>query len=80
VGRLENGQEFDNSKKRGVPFEFTLGEGMVIAGWEEGLLGMREGGERTLVIPPQFGYGSQAIGPIPANATLLFAIELVEVI
>lgn len=80
VGRLENGQEFDSSKKRGVPFEFTLGEGMVIAGWEEGILGMKEGGERTLVIPPQFGYGDRAVGPIPPNSTLLFTVELVEVL
>ncbi len=80
VGRLENGQEFDSSIKRGQPFEFTLGAGMVIAGWEEGILGMKEGGERTLVIPPQFGYGDRAIGPIPPNSTLLFSVELVEVI
>ncbi len=80
VGRLENGQEFDNSKKRGAAFEFELGAGEVIAGWEEGLVGMRVGGERTLVIPPQFGYGSQNVGPIPANSTLLFSIELIEVI
>ncbi len=80
VGRLENGQEFDSSEKRGEPFEFTIGAGQVIAGWEEGLIGMKEGGERTLVIPPQFGYGSQAVGPIPANATLLFSIKLIDVI
>ncbi len=80
IGRLENGQEFDNSKKRGEPFEFTIGAGEVIAGWEEGLIGMKEGGERTLVVPPQFGYGSQAVGPIPPNATLLFSITLIDVI
>lgn len=80
VGRLENGQEFDNSKKRGQAFEFTLGEGEVIAGWEEGILGMRVGGERTLVVPPQFGYGTEGIGPIPGNATLLFSVELLEVL
>lgn len=80
VGRLENGQEFDNSEKRGEPFEFTIGAGEVIAGWEEGLVGMKEGGERTLVIPPQFGYGDQAVGPIPPNATLLFSIKLIDVI
>ncbi len=79
AGRLENGQEFDNSKKRGEPFVFTLGAGQVIAGWEEGILGMKEGGERTLVIPPQFGYGTQAIGPIPPNSTLLFSVELISV-
>jgi len=80
VGRLENGQEFDNSKKRGEPFEFTVGAGQVIAGWDEGLIGMKVGGERTLVIPPQFGYGAQAVGPIPPNSTLLFTIELIEII
>lgn len=79
VGRLTNGQEFDSSKKRGEPFSFTLGEGRVIAGWEQGVLGMKVGGERTLVIPPQLGYGSQNVGPIPANSTLLFSIELLEV-
>lgn len=80
VGRLSNGQEFDNSETRGTPFEFTVGEGRVIAGWEEGLIGMKVGGERTLVIPPQFGYGTQAVGPIPPNATLLFTIKLLEVL
>lgn len=80
VGRLENGQEFDNSEKRSEPFEFTIGAGEVISGWEEGLVGMKEGGERTLVIPPQFGYGNHAVGPIPANATLLFSIKLIDVI
>ncbi len=80
VGRLENGQEFDSSKKRGTPFEFDLGAGQVIAGWEEGLVGMRVGGERTIVVPPQFGYGNQAVGPIPPNSTLIFVIELLEVI
>ncbi len=80
VGRLSNGQEFDSSEKRGEPLEFTLGAGQVIAGWEEGILGMKEGGERTLVIPPQFGYGERGIGPIPGNATLLFSVKLLEVI
>ncbi len=80
VGRLSNGQEFDNSETRGTPFEFTVGAGRVIAGWEEGLIGMKVGGERTLVIPPQFGYGAQAVGPIPPNSTLLFTIKLLEVL
>lgn len=79
IGTLQNGQEFDNSKKRGTPFEFTVGEGMVITGWEEGLLGMKVGGERVLVIPPEKAYGEQGIGPIPGNATLIFAIELLEI-
>ncbi len=80
VGRLTNGQEFDNSEKRGEPFEFTLGAGQVIAGWEEGILGMKEGGERTLVIPPQYAYGERGVGPIPPNATLLFTVKLIEVV
>jgi FKBP-type peptidyl-prolyl cis-trans isomerase len=79
VGRLETGAEFDNSKKRGEPFEFTVGSGQVIKGWDDGLVGMRVGGERILVIPPELAYGEQGIGPIPGNATLVFAIELLEI-
>lgn len=79
VGKLQTGEEFDSSKKRGVPFEFTVGEGRVIAGWEQGLLGMKVGGERILVIPPELAYGDRAIGPIPPNSTLVFSIELIEV-
>lgn len=79
VGTLQNGQEFDNSRKRGEPFEFEVGGGMVIKGWEEGLLGMKTGGQRVLVIPPELAYGDQGIGPIPGGATLVFAIELMEV-
>lgn len=79
VGRLEDGSEFDNSQKRGAPIEFVLGAGQVIAGWEEGILGMKVGGERTLVIPPDKAYGEAGIGPIPPNATLTFTVELVAV-
>jgi FKBP-type peptidyl-prolyl cis-trans isomerase len=79
VGTLENGQEFDNSYKRGQPFSFKVGAGNVIAGWEEGLIGMKQGGQRVLVIPPEKGYGSSGVGPIPANSTLIFSIELVEI-
>jgi len=79
IGTLQNGQEFDNSKKRGQTFSFTVGQGKVIKGWEEGILGMKVGGQRILVIPPHLGYGQSAIGPIPANSTLVFAIELLEV-
>lgn len=79
AGRLQDGTEFDNSKKRGTPFEFEVGGGMVIKGWEEGLVGMKVGGERILVIPPEKGYGDQGIGPIPGGATLVFSIELLEV-
>jgi peptidylprolyl isomerase len=79
IGTLQNGQEFDNSKKRGQPFEFTVGAGQVIEGWEKGLVGMKVGGQRTLVIPPNMAYGEQGIGPIPGNATLVFMIELVAI-
>lgn len=79
VGRLQDGQEFDNSHKRGSTFEFTVGEGRVIKGWEEGLVGMKEGGQRILVIPPELAYGDSGIGPIPPKATLVFAIDLISV-
>lgn len=79
VGTLQNGQEFDNSKKRGAPFEFTVGGGQVIEGWDKGLVGMKVGGQRVLVIPPEMAYGDQGIGPIPGGATLVFSIELMEV-
>jgi FKBP-type peptidyl-prolyl cis-trans isomerase len=78
-GQLQNGQEFDSSKKRGEPFEFTVGAGRVIQGWEEGVVGMKVGGERVLVIPPEKAYGEAGIGPIPGNATLVFSIELLEI-
>jgi FKBP-type peptidyl-prolyl cis-trans isomerase len=79
IGSLQNGQQFDNSNLRGEPFSFTLGENRVIAGWEQGIIGMKKGGERILVIPPQLAYGDRAIGPIPANATLIFSVKLLEV-
>ena len=79
IGTLQSGEEFDNSRKRGEPFSFTIGEGRVIAGWEQGLVGMKVGGQRILVIPPDLAYGAQEIGPIPPNSTLVFAIELLEI-
>ena len=79
IGTLQNGQQFDNSYVKGKPFTFTLGEGAVIAGWEQGIVGMQTGGERILVIPPDLAYGSRNIGPIPANATLVFAVKLVSI-
>lgn len=79
VGTLQNGQEFDNSNKRGAAFEFTVGEGRVIKGWDQGVVGMKVGGTRILVIPADLAYGANAVGPIPANSTLVFSIELLSI-
>ena len=74
------GTKFDSSKDRGQTFQFGLGRGMVIQGWDQGVEGMKVGGNRTLIIPPDLGYGSRgAGGVIPPNATLLFDVELVNV-
>ena len=79
VGVFENGQKFDSSLDRGVPFKFTIGEGTVIKGWDQGVAGMKVGGRRIIVVPPSLGYGNQPRGPIPANSTLVFEIELLNV-
>jgi FKBP-type peptidyl-prolyl cis-trans isomerase len=79
VGTLTNGQRFDSSYDRGQPFTFRLGARQVIAGWEQGIPGMRVGGKRRLTIPPSLAYGSQANGPIPANSTLIFEVDLVGI-
>lgn len=79
TGLLTNGTTFDSSIPRGTPLEFKLGGGNVIAGFENGIIGMHVGEKRKLTIPPHLAYGSRAIGPIPANSTLIFEIELVSI-
>lgn len=80
TGKLTDGTKFDSSVDRGTPFEFQIGQGMVIAGWEQGLLGMKVGEKRTLTIPSDLGYGSRGAGAvIPPNATLIFDVELISI-
>ena len=80
TGTLENGKKFDSSLDRGQPFQFQIGIGQVIKGWDEGLGTMKVGGKRKLIIPPDLGYGSRgAGGVIPGNATLIFTVELLGV-
>lgn len=80
TGKLTDGTKFDSSVDRGVPFEFKIGQGMVIQGWEQGFLGAKVGEKRTLTIPAELGYGSRGAGAvIPPNATLIFDVEVVAI-
>ena len=80
TGTLENGAKFDSSVDRGQPFVFPIAEGRVIKGWDEGVMTMKIGGKRKLIIPPDLGYGAKgAGGVIPPNATLIFEVELLGV-
>jgi FKBP-type peptidyl-prolyl cis-trans isomerase len=81
VGTLEaSGEEFDSSKESGKPFEFTLGAQEVIKGWDQGVLGMKVGGKRTLIVPSDLGYGNEGNEKIPPGATLKFEIELLAIV
>ncbi|HEX4340840.1 MAG TPA: FKBP-type peptidyl-prolyl cis-trans isomerase [Polyangiaceae bacterium] len=80
TGRLLDGTKFDSSLDRGTPFEFVIGQQQVIEGWDDGVVGMKKGGKRTLKIPPHLGYGHNGSPPkIPADATLLFDIEMLDI-
>ncbi|MFA6365182.1 MAG: FKBP-type peptidyl-prolyl cis-trans isomerase [Candidatus Paceibacterota bacterium] len=81
VGTLTNGKKFDSSRDRGTPFSFNLGAGEVIKGWDQGVAGMKVGGKRKLTIAPELAYGSREVGGglIPANSTLVFEVELLDI-
>jgi peptidylprolyl isomerase len=78
-GTLENGQKFDSSYDRGAPFKCRIGVGEVIDGWDMGVIGMKVGGKRKLIIPPGLAYGDRGVGTIPPNSTLIFEVELLGV-
>jgi FKBP-type peptidyl-prolyl cis-trans isomerase len=79
TGTLTDGTKFDSSVDRGQPYEFRIGTGTVIRGWDEGILSMQVGGKRRLIVPPDLGYGARGKGKIPPNSTLIFEIELLGV-
>ena len=79
-GFLLDGTKFDSSLDRGEPIQFPIGEGRVIPGWDEGISLLKKGGKAKLIIPPSLGYGDRPVGPIPANSTLIFDVELVDIL
>jgi peptidylprolyl isomerase len=79
TGWLTGGRKFDSSKDRGRPFSFPLGAGRVIKGWDEGVLTMKVGGKRRLLVPPELGYGARGAGVIPPGAELIFEVELLAI-
>ncbi|MEM8637863.1 MAG: FKBP-type peptidyl-prolyl cis-trans isomerase [Cyanobacteria bacterium P01_G01_bin.54] len=79
-GTLEDGTVFDSSVERDMPFQFQIGVGQVIPGWDEGVGSMQIGGKRKLIIPPDLAYGDAELGPIPANSTLIFEVELLDLL
>lgn len=79
VGTLQDGTIFDSSKEKDKPFKFKIGVGQVIKGWDEGVMSMRVGGKRKLIIPPSLGYGERAAGKIPPNSVLIFEVELLDI-
>jgi len=79
-GTFPDGKVFDSSVDRGEPFQTQIGVGQVIQGWDEGVLGMKPGGKRKLTIPPHMAYGEQGQGAIPPNSTLIFEVELIEIL